>query len=110
MRSIILSAILACSAAVLSGCEATMISQQLDYHEMQGVGFSTSFEEDAFLGGAQIVHRAYNPHAVPICARVAGHSWVVVPARQDVVIATQSAGATSARHQVGPVNARGGCP
>ena len=103
------AALIAFAAAGLAGCEATMISQRLDYHEMQGVGFMTDFEEDAVLGGAQIVHRAHNPHGMPICARVVGHSWVVVPAGQTYVIATQGPGATSARHEVGPVNTRGGC-
>ena len=107
-KRVFLAAALA-TATLMSGCEATMMSQRLDYHEMQGVAFMTDREEDAILGNPQIVHRAYNPHSRSICARVVGHPWVIVPSGQTSVIAYQSAYATSASHEVGPVNSRGGC-
>ena len=98
---------LALASAGLTACETTLISQQLDYYEMQGVGFSTDFEEDAVLGGAQIVHRAYNSNNVPVCARVVGFSYVIVPAGQSAVLANRSPGARSASFEVGPVRAAG---
>ena len=100
---------LALASAGLTACETTLISQQLDYYEMQGVGFSTDFEEDAVLDGAQIVHRAYNSNNVPVCARVVGFPYVVVPAGQSAVLANRSPGARSASFEVGPVRANGRC-
>lgn len=97
------------ACGLLTGCEATMMSERLDYYEMQGVAIMTDREEDAVLGNPQIVHRAYNPHNQTICARVVGQSWVMVPPGQTSVIGYQSAYATSARHEIGPVNSRGGC-
>ncbi|WP_125256224.1 hypothetical protein [Brevundimonas fluminis] len=109
MRKFVVVAGLPALFLSLSACEATLMSEQLDYHEMQGVSFMVYREEDAVLGGAQIVHRAHNPHAQPVCARVAGQRWVIVQPGQTADIAYQGPGATSARHEVGPVKPGGGC-
>ena len=109
MQRTLIALALALASTGLAACETTRVSQQLDYYEMQGVGFSTDFEEDAVLGGAQIVHRAFNSNNVPVCARVVGFQYVIVPAGQSAVLANRSPGATSANFEVGPVRASGRC-
>lgn len=107
-RPLTMAAVLA-GAAALAACEATMIQQQLHYGESQGVGFTIDHEEDSFLGGAQIVHRAHNSNPFPVCARLVGRPWVLVPAGQTVVLATASPPLRDGEHRAKAPDAGGRC-